>query len=63
MKRVYEMIGILIVSLFLMAMPILCALSFVYNWFAGFKFILICACIIELFGLASLLYVVSQATE
>lgn len=63
MRTVFEMIGLLIASLFLMSMPVLCTLSFAYNWFASLKFILIIACIIELFGLASLLYVVSHATE
>ena len=63
MKRVFEIIGTLIVSLFLMAIPILLTLSFVYNWLAILKFTLICACLIELFGLASLLVVLSRATE
>jgi hypothetical protein len=63
MKAVFETIGILIVSWFLMAIPILCTLSFVYNWFSFFKFILIVACCIELFGFVALLYALSQYTE
>ena len=55
MKIVFEIIGTFIVSLFLMAIPILCALSFAYNWYAGLKFILVVACWIELLGLMSLL--------
>lgn len=63
MRTVFETIGILIASLFLMAIPILCALSFVYNWVASIKFFLIVVCIIELFGLASLLAELSEAME
>ena len=63
MKVVFEVIGAFIVSLFLMAIPILFTLSFVYNWFSIFKFILLVACCIELFGFVSLLYTLSQYTE
>lgn len=55
MKAIFETIGVLIISLFLMAIPILCTLSFVYNWFPGLKFILSVACLIEYFGLMNLL--------
>lgn len=55
MKVVFETIGALIVSLFLMVVPILCALSFAYNWYVGLKFILTVACSIECFGLMNLL--------
>ena len=55
MKIAFEIIGALIVSLFLMAIPILCTLSFVYNWYSGLKFILTVACWLELLGLMSLL--------
>ena len=55
MKTVFEIIGNFIVSLFLIAIPILCTLSLVYNWYVGFKFILIVACFIEYFGLINLL--------
>lgn len=54
MKILFEIIGNFIVSLFLIAIPILCTLSLVYNWFAGLKFILIVACFIEWFGLVNL---------
>ena len=63
MKAVFETIGALIVSLFLMAIPILCTLSLVYNWFPGLKFILIIACFIELFGLISLLLEIGDKKE
>lgn len=55
MKIVFEIIGAFIVALFLMALPILCTLSFAYNWFPGVKFILTVACFVEYFGLINLL--------
>lgn len=55
MKIVFEIIGSFIVSLFLMAIPILCTLSFVYNWYPGLKFILPIACSIECLWLMNLL--------
>ena len=55
MKKAFEIIGTFIISLFFISIPILCTLSFVYNWFASFKFILIVACLVELFVLISLL--------
>lgn len=63
MKIVFEIIGTFIVSLFLMAIPILCALSFAYNWYAGLKFILVVACWIELLGLMSLLLEIGDKQE
>lgn len=63
MKVVFEVIGAFIVSLFLMAIPILCTLSLVYNWFPGLKFILIIACFIELLGLISLLLEIGDKQE
>lgn len=63
MKAVFETIGALIVSLFLMAIPILCTLSIVYNWVAGIKVILIFACFIELLGLISLLLEIGDKQE
>ena len=63
MKRVFEIIGAFIVALLLIGIPILLTLSFAYNWFASLKFILICACLIEWFGITSLLFVLSQVTE
>ena len=35
MKTVFEIIGTFIVSLVLIAVPVLCPLSFVYKWFPG----------------------------
>lgn len=55
MKTVYELIGAFIVSLFLISIPVLCTLSFVYDWYAGLKFLFIVACVVEYFGLVSLL--------
>ena len=55
MNKVFEIIGAFIVSLLLMAIPILCTLSFVYNWFASFKFLFIVACFVEWLGLINLL--------
>lgn len=63
MKTVFEIIGAFIVSLFLMAIPILCTLSFVYDWYAGFKFILFIACLFELLGLMNLLFEISDKQE
>ena len=56
MKIAFEIIGTFIVSLFLMAIPILCTLSFVYDWYTGFKFILFIVCLFELLGLMNLLF-------
>lgn len=55
MKIAFEIVGTFIISLFFMSIPILCTLSFVYNWFAGIRFILIVACFVEWFGLINLL--------
>lgn len=55
MKIVFEIIGASIVSLFLIAIPILCTLSFAYNWYPGLKFILSIACSIECIWLMNLL--------
>ena len=63
MKAIFEIIGVFIVSLFLMAIPVLGTLSFVYNWFPGSKFILIVACLIEYFGLVILLSNVSDIQD
>ena len=56
----FETIGTFVISLFLISIPILCTLSFVYNWFAGLKLILITACLVEWVGLASLLIYVAD---
>lgn len=55
MKTVYELIGAFIVSLFFIFIPILCTLSFVYDWYPGVKFLLIVACGVEYLGLLNLL--------
>lgn len=55
MKIAFEIIGTFIVSLLCMAVPILCTLSFVYDWFAGLKFILFLGCIFEWVSLMCLL--------
>ena len=55
MKIACEMVGIFIISLVMVAIPILCPLSFVYNWFVGLKFILSVACFLEWIGLMNLL--------
>lgn len=60
MKIVFEIIGAFIISLFLIAIPILCTLSIIYNWFPGLKFILIVACLIELLGLANAMLEISD---
>ena len=63
MKTVFEIIGAFIISLFLMAIPILCTLSIVYNWFPGLKFILVVACIIELLGLVNAMIEISDIRD
>lgn len=63
MKTVFEIIGAFIVSLFLMAIPVLCTLSFVYDWYAGFKFILFFACLFEWIGLMNLLNEISDKQD
>ena len=63
MKAVFEIIGTLIVSLFFMAIPILCTLSIVYNWFPGLKFILTVACFVEWSGLMNLLLKIADKQD
>ena len=60
MKIAFEIIGLFIISLFFMSIPILCTLSFVYNWYGFLKLIFIVACIVEWIGLMSLLVEVSD---
>lgn len=55
MKIVFEIIGTFIVSLLFIAVPILCTLSFVYDWFVGLKLILFFGCIFEFSTLICLL--------
>lgn len=55
MKIASEIVGLFVVSLAFMAIPILCSLSFVYNWFVGIKLILFIACACEWIGLMNLL--------
>lgn len=55
MKIISEIVGLVIVSLVFMAVPILCSLSFAYNWYVGLKFILVIACVFEWVGLMYLL--------
>lgn len=55
MKIISEIVGLFIISLTFMAVPILCSLSFAYNWLVFFKFILFIACFAELIGIMSLL--------
>lgn len=63
MKTVFEIIGASIVSLFLMAIPILCALSFAYNWYPGLIFILSVACSVEYLWLMDLLLDISDKQD
>lgn len=49
-KLVYE-IGLLVVTVFLYAIPILTVCSFIYDWYTGVRFMLIVTSIIELIGL------------
>lgn len=55
MKLISEIVGIFIISLVMMAIPILCALSFAYNWYVGLKFILVIACVAEWVGIMDLI--------
>ena len=55
MKRAFEIVGILISSLFFMSIPILCTLSVVYDWFGSIQLILYCACFVEWVGFINLL--------
>lgn len=55
MKILSEIVGLFVISLVLMAVPVLCTLSFAYNWLSFFKFILSIACFVECIGLMSLL--------
>ena len=47
MKTAFEIIGLFIVSLFCISIPVLCTLSFAYDWFAGCKIFLIMGCLAE----------------
>lgn len=55
MKVISEIIGIFIISLVMIAIPILCTLSFVYDWLVGLKFILSVICFLEWIGIMSLI--------
>ena len=55
MKIAIETVGIFIISLFFMSIPVLCTLSFVYNWYGCFKLILIVACLVDWVVLSSML--------
>lgn len=55
MKIASEIVGIFIISWIMMAIPILCTLSWAYNWFAGLKFILSIICFFEWIGIMSLI--------
>lgn len=55
MKIATEIVGIFVISLIFIAVPILCALSWAYNWFGVLKIILALACFAEWIGLMNLL--------
>lgn len=55
MKIASEIVGLFVISLVMMAIPILCSLSFAYNWFGRVKLILLLACFVEWIGLITLL--------
>lgn len=55
MKIASEIVGIFIISLIMMAIPILCTLSWACNWFVGLKFILSVICFLEWIGIMSLI--------
>lgn len=55
MKKIIYEIGILVVTAFLYAIPILTACSFIYDWYTGVQFVLIVTSIIELIGLSCLI--------
>ena len=63
MKKAFEIIGAFIISLLFISIPILCTLSFVYNWFGSLKLILIVACFVEWVGLMSLLVDISDKQD
>lgn len=55
MKIAIKIVGIFVISIFFISIPILCTISFVYNWFPGITFILIVACVVEWVALMNLL--------
>ena len=55
MKIAIRMIGVFVISLFFISIPILCTLSYVYNWFGFVSLMLIAACFVEFVGLMCLL--------
>lgn len=63
MKIAFEVVGTFIISLFFISIPILCTLSFVYNWLSSLKFILIVTCLVEWVGLMSLLVDVADKQD
>ena len=56
MRIILILIGAVVVSAFLMAMPILATCSFVFNWIEGYQFLLTVACLLELLGLIAAIF-------
>ena len=52
MKNWIRMVGVIVIALFVFAIPVLCTLSFVLAWNGLIKVFLVCACIVEFFGVA-----------
>lgn len=46
-------VGVIVIALFMFAIPVLCTLSFALAWDGFIKVILVCACLVELVGVAS----------
>ena len=55
MKKLFELIGVIIFTAFIMAIPICCALSFALHWGQPAQFLLTVVCICEFMIVATLI--------
>ncbi len=53
MDALIRTVGVIVIALFMFAIPVLCTLSFALAWDGFIKVILLCACMLELVCVAS----------
>ena len=58
--KVVKAIGSFVLTLFIVAIPFMCALSYALNWYAESKFIFTLMTIGLVFDVTSLIYVISE---
>ena len=63
MVQIIKFIGSVAISIILMAIPILCGLSFGLHWDVFFRWLLTVFSILELFGIWALMYKIVQEEE